>query len=187
MTQIESKYKVAKYKDGLPHYGEVILNIELTETNNLELIENYQGDGWISQGYEVIVPHKGYDQWKMGIQNGINYAYKKLKNNNGLKVTVVQASGLITDTNPTILGFSASRAILNKLENSENEEKFRELEHLMFSSWNYDFDSVPDFDNGTILGKKLPTTRYKNNGGDSTKTKDKDNNKLWSKLKSLWS
>ena len=35
--------------------------------------------------------------------------------------------------------------------------------------------------------EKLLTTTYKNNGGDSAKTKDKNNNKLWSKLKSLWS
>lgn len=34
MTKIKSRYKVAKYKNGLPHYGEVILNIELTENNN---------------------------------------------------------------------------------------------------------------------------------------------------------
>lgn len=35
--------------------------------------------------------------------------------------------------------------------------------------------------------KKLLTTTYKNDGGDSVKTKDNDNNKFWSKLKSLWS
>jgi len=160
MTKIESKHKVAKYKGGLPHYGEVMLHIEVTKSNNLELIENYQGDGWIRQGYEETVPNKGYDKWKKGIQNGISYAYAQLKNCSGLKVTVIQASGLITDTNPTILGFAASRAVLNKLENSENEEKCKELEHLTFSSWNYDFDSIPDFDKGTILGKKRPTTRY---------------------------
>jgi hypothetical protein len=34
---------------------------------------------------------------------------------------------------------------------------------------------------------KLLTTTYKNNGGNPAKTKDSNNNKLWSKLKSLWS
>ena len=162
MAKIEGKYKVAKHKNGLPHYGEVILNIELTKNNDLELVENYQGNGWVRQGYEEIVPSKGYDQWKKGIQNGITYAYGKLKNNNGLKVIVVRASGLATDTNPTILGYAASRAILNKLENSENDEELKELEQLMFSSWNYDFDSVPDFEKRVIIGKKQTTT-CKNN------------------------
>lgn len=34
--------------------------------------------------------------------------------------------------------------------------------------------------------KKLLATTYKNNGGNPAKTKDNNNKKLWSKLKSLW-
>lgn len=186
MPKIESRYKVAKYKNGLPHYGEVVLNFELTQTNRLELIENYQGSGWICQGYEEIVPDKGYDQWKKGIENGISYAYNKLKNNCGLKVTVIQATGLITDTNPTILAFAASRAILDKLENTESIDDLRELEELMFTSWNYDLDAIPNFEDKLIIGKKRPTTKYKSNGENETKVKDNDTNGLWSTLKKMW-
>ena len=35
--------------------------------------------------------------------------------------------------------------------------------------------------------ERLHTTTYKNNGGNSAKTKDNNNKKLWSRLKSLWS
>jgi len=35
--------------------------------------------------------------------------------------------------------------------------------------------------------ESLRTTRYKNNGGETAKTNDNNKNKLWSKLKSLWS
>jgi len=35
--------------------------------------------------------------------------------------------------------------------------------------------------------ERLRTTTYKNNGGNSAKTKDSNNNKFWSKLKSMWS
>lgn len=35
--------------------------------------------------------------------------------------------------------------------------------------------------------KKLVATTYKNNGGNPARTKDSNSNKLWSKLKSLWS
>jgi len=38
-----------------------------------------------------------------------------------------------------------------------------------------------------VENKILCPTTYKNNGGNSAKTKDNNNNKLWSKLKSLWS
>ena len=43
----------------------------------------------------------------------------------GLKVTIEEASGMITDTNSTILGFSSSRAILSELKNSENENDLK--------------------------------------------------------------
>ena len=35
--------------------------------------------------------------------------------------------------------------------------------------------------------KILCPTTYKNNGGNPAKTKNSNNNKIWSKLKSLWS
>jgi hypothetical protein len=37
------------------------------------------------------------------------------------------------------------------------------------------------------IKEKLLTTTYKNNGRNPAKTKESNNNKLWSKLKSLWS
>lgn len=40
---------------------------------------------------------------------------------------------------------------------------------------------------GGIEEELLRPTKYKNNGGESANTKDSNNNKLWSKLKSLWS
>ena len=35
--------------------------------------------------------------------------------------------------------------------------------------------------------ERLSTTKYKNNGGDTANTNNNNKNKLWSKLKSLWS
>ena len=35
--------------------------------------------------------------------------------------------------------------------------------------------------------ERLHTIMYKNNGGNSVKIKDNNNNKFWSKLKSMWS
>lgn len=187
MTEIKSKYKVGKQKNGLPHFGEVHLILDLTENKKLEIVEKYSGKGFYSQGYEEVIPEKGYDDWKQGIKHGITYAYSKLKNTNGLKVTIEQASGLTTDTNSIILGFVASRAVLNELENIESESELIQLEELVYSSWNYELDSLPNFVELTIDGKKLPIKRYKINGGNSPKTKDSNTHKFWSKLKRMWS
>jgi hypothetical protein len=77
---------------------------------------------------------------------GINYAYSKIKNNIGLKITIEEASGLSTDTNPTIIGFAASRALLSKFENNETEQKLSQLDSFVSSSWKYGYDSIPDFE-----------------------------------------
>jgi len=69
---------------------------------------------------------------------------------------------MIIDTNSTILGFADSRAILSELENSEIENDLKTLEELVFSIWNYDFDSLPNFEEKIIEGEKLPTTRAHN-------------------------
>jgi hypothetical protein len=41
--------------------------------------------------------------------------------------------------------------------------------------------------NEELNEKKLVATTYKNNGGNSAKTKNSNKNKLWSKLKGMWS
>ena len=144
---IESKYEISKINKGIPFFGRVKLMIQITKNENLEIIEKYNGKGFYSQGYEEIIPNEGYDNWKRGIIKGIEYAYSKLKLNKGIRVSIIEASGLTTDTNPTILGFVASRAILSKLENSESALEKEQLEEYMFSSSNFELQSIPNFNN----------------------------------------
>lgn len=148
---MEATYMVRHYKNRRPHYSEIKLHIETTTTNQLEIIENYSGKGFYSQGYMEIIPAKGYDLWKTGIHNGITYAYSKLKQKTGLKVTIVEAGGFSTDTNAIILGFVAARAILNNIENKETAAEFQLTENLMNTSWDYGFYGIPDFENQTII------------------------------------
>ncbi len=162
MEKITSKHIVKKIKNGLPHFGEVYLIIELTQNNTLDIIENYSGSGFCSQGYLETVPEKGYDHWKKGVANGVKYAFSKLVNNNGLKITILEVSGLSTDTNPTILGYACSRAVLNKLINNESEAAHNEIEKLMFISWNYEYNSIPDFEKMIINGAINTPSRYRN-------------------------
>ena len=145
MSLINSVFRFAKYKDKLPYVGVVKLQIEITRENALEIVENYSGEGWIGQGCIESISEKGYKSWKIGIRRGIEYAYYKLKNSDHLKVTIQEAEGMTTDTNPTILAFVASRAILNKLDHFESKEEFQLLENLMYTSWDYELDALPDF------------------------------------------
>lgn len=163
MTKITSESTIKKVKNRLHHFGKVSLKIELTETNMLEIEENFSDKNIpnFSQGQIISIPKKGFEIWKEGIRKGIEYAYLKINKKNGLKVIIEKAEGLVTDTNPTILGFSACRAILEKLPNSESQYELEQLEKLVFSSWDYEYDAIPNFIEKTIIGKKLTTTRYK--------------------------
>jgi hypothetical protein len=53
--------------------------------------------------------------------------------------------------------------------------------------WNDIEKTIIESKDNLKIKKSQHTTTYKNNGGDSAKTKDNTNNKLWSKLKSWWS
>ena len=134
---IESKYKLAKIKNGKSFYGEVILHIEASKKQ--EIIEAYNGTGFMGQGALEIIPPKGYDDWKQAIKLGINYGLDKVTDKRKFKVTIVEGSGLTTDTNSTILAFVASRAILEKIENNESTIEKEKFEKLVYSSWNDNF------------------------------------------------
>lgn len=185
MSLIKSEYKVAQYKNGLFHFGEVSLTLQLTKNGSLEIVENHSGGRFFSQGYEQIVTEKGYSFWKKGIELGIIYAYSKLKNSNGLRVTIDRACGLATDTNSIILGFAASRAVLNKLDHLETESKLKKLKELVYSSWDYEFESLPDFNNISIEGNKLAKSKYEPTDKITSELNHQQNKNLWFKVKTF--
>lgn len=151
--KIESKYKLRIVKNGKSFYGEVILEIEsISGLKEHQIIENYQGKGFQSQGYVETIPKEGYDSWKQGIKNGIIYGLKLIIDDRKFNVTILEANGLTTDTNPIILAFVAARALLDKIENKESKTEVEKLEELVYSSWNHGFDSQIDFENLTIEG-----------------------------------
>jgi len=152
--KIESKYKLRTVKNGKPFYGEVILKMGLLSNSiEHELIEEYRGKGFQSQGYIESIPQKGYDSWKEGVRIGVDYALSMVSDNRKFKITILEANGLTTDTNPIILAFVASRAILNEVKNKESEVELKKIEEIVFSSWNYGLGSQMNFENFTVEKK----------------------------------
>ena len=151
--KIESKYKLGLFmKNGMPFYGEVILEIESTpDMEEHQIIEQYQGEGLRSQGDIEKIPKEGYDSWKTGIKNGIIYGLKLITDNRKFKVTILECSGLTTFTNPIVLAFVSSRVILKEIENKELKSELNKLEEIVFSSWNYALESQLDFNNFTVI------------------------------------
>lgn len=141
------KFKLFTYQNRLPHFGVIQLGLEpLGEQDEHEIVEEYCGAGFVEEGEPEVLSADGYDKWKEGIRRGVRYALSKLKNPHKFKVTIIKAIGEHDDTNPTIMGFVAARAILNNHDNSESKEERNRLSKLVFTSWLYGFDGMPDFD-----------------------------------------
>ena len=66
-------------------------------------------------------------------------------------MSILAVNGLSTDTNPIILAFVASRAILQKFENQEAKTDLIEIEEIVYNSWNYKYDSQLDFAKKSII------------------------------------
>jgi len=131
--KIESKYKLGRIKGGKPFYGEVNLGIELlSDSKEHIIIEDYDGKGFLSQGYVESIPREGYDSWKKGIKNGIDYGLRMINENRKYRVTIIESKGLTTDTNPIILAYVSSRAILKEIENKESKTDLDKLEKNSF-------------------------------------------------------
>ncbi|MEL6637861.1 MAG: hypothetical protein AAFR05_14005 [Bacteroidota bacterium] len=145
--KIESKYKLGIVKNGKPFYGEVILEIEsLPDSDRHEVVEKYSGKGFKSQGYVESIPPEGYDAWKIGIKTGVEYALKRINDSRKFKVTILESNGLTTDTNPIILAYVSSRAILKEFANNESETDLNKIEEIVFNSWSYEYDTQISFD-----------------------------------------
>ena len=61
------------------------------------------------------------------------------------RITILECKGLSTDTNPIILSFVSSRAILKELKNLETKTQLDKFEKIVFNSWNSDFENLIDF------------------------------------------
>lgn len=139
------EYRFRRIKGGLPFIGVVELHLEeLPHAQQHQIIEEYQGAGFTSQGYIESIPAQGYKDWKAGIKKGILYALSKITSPNYYQITIIAAQGLTTDTNPTILAYTASRAILDHLEHQELDEEKAALEEVVFGSWKNE-NSLEDF------------------------------------------
>ena len=87
----------------------------------------------------------GYDDWKNGARAGISYALS-LAERHDCWVNVTMIEGLGTDTNPTIVGYTAAVAVWQALDFVPPQEVIEKLEAIVFNSWKRPYDETPVFE-----------------------------------------
>ena len=141
----EQGFKFLKIKNGLPYFAIVTLEAKEIKSES-EIIENYSGAGFTSQGNFESIPKNGYDDWKIAARRGINFVLN-LSNRNW-RVTIHSIEGRIaTDTNPTIVGYVTILALCTFIGFELDETLKEELDRFVFKSWKEDNSfKIPDFE-----------------------------------------
>jgi hypothetical protein len=141
MTPVEGVF--ARCKNGLPFAARVTVSIEPTASQS-SIVFRCSGDGWIGQGYLEEVPAFGYDDWKAGAKAGVEHALA-VAEVAAARVEVIKIVGMLTDTNPSVVGAAAALATWKALSFEPPADVMEGLESVVFSSWQRPCDAVPKF------------------------------------------
>lgn len=135
--------KFARVKVGLPHFAEVAVVVD-PAAGDFAVDLRCSGLGWTGQGYLEDAPAHGYDDWKAGATVGATSACG-VAGLAGARVTVERISGLLTDTNPTIVAAAAALAVWNAIGFQPPPPIFERLEAQVFASWQRPAGEPVDF------------------------------------------
>jgi len=140
---MENEYQFLKVKNGKYYFAFINLEIEISDFKN-EIIENFSGVGY--SNHSIDVGENGADNWKLGLRRGLEFALSL--SDNFYKITVNKLEGKITDTNPTIIGFTGILAFCKQSNNNLSEQLLMQLESFVYSSWDdKNFEKIPNFKN----------------------------------------
>ena len=124
MADNNQDFRWSKYKNGRSYFAIVNLEIERSENVN-EIIENYSGLGY--SNHNIDVGKDGMENWKAGLRSGLEFSFAQSHETWKINVNAITGKP-ITDTNPTIIGYTAILAFIEKTNSVISEDKLQELE-----------------------------------------------------------
>lgn len=139
--------KFVRIKDGLPYAAVVSLTLTTDAPENyIEIL--CDGIAGISQGDIEEATREGYEDWKQGARRGVVFALDSARQTH-CHVAVTKIRGMLTDTNPTIVGAAAMLATWEALEFTPPSELVARIEEQVFASWQQVCDALPEFTEST--------------------------------------
>lgn len=125
---------------GFPHCGIVELSVEPSDSPT-DISVQCSGAGWIRQGSLEDASADGYDDWKRGAVRGVEFALTVADQR--AVVVIRRITGMITDTNPSIVAGAAALAIWDALEFTSDETVITTMESVVFRGWKRDNSDIP--------------------------------------------
>lgn len=96
------------------------------------------------QGDIADVPAEGFNDWKQGAMAGVSYALARA-DQPSIGVTVTRVQGLVTDTNPTIVGAAAINAVWKALKFEPGDADVEHVTQMALASWDRPVDAIPEW------------------------------------------
>lgn len=147
------EYKWAKLQKGREYAAFITLEvIASSKSEDNEVIGEYAGKGFTSQGNFEEVPANGYDSWKKAVVYGLNYGFSKTDTRWTVRVKSLWGRTGIC-TNPAIVAYTALRAFWARIHYAPSQQETERLENLVFASWETDTPEtlIPDFESLTFI------------------------------------
>jgi hypothetical protein len=138
---IEREHRFARVHGGKTYFAQVAVAVE---DGSGEVAVMCSGHGFRSQGQMEEVPAVGYDDWKAGAIAGVRHALAQAGRLD-VNVTISRIVGISTDTNPTIVGAAAARAVWGALGFEAGPVETARVDAIVFSSWQRAQEEPPSF------------------------------------------
>jgi hypothetical protein len=135
--QQKQAYRWTGFKNGIG--GVAWVPLKIAEAEQSRVIEAYvQSD----DSYPLPA------DWRKAARHGVEFGLKRIAPQ--YEVTITDIVGTITDTNATIVAYTALRATWDKVNYTPSNAELTALEDFIYSNWTYRQPLVPDFETLTL-------------------------------------
>jgi hypothetical protein len=150
MSAEANSFRWKIFKNGIRTVAIVDIEVLPNPSGQSEIKEHYAGGGFISQGCIEEVPEIGYESWKLAARNGLEYGFSLIDTHWTVYMHKIEGR-ILTDTNPTVVGYTMLLAFLDKIGFQLDEAQTLKFEDFVLKSWAKPYkELIPDFFNLTF-------------------------------------
>jgi hypothetical protein len=156
MIDETGSFKWTMYKNGIRCFAIVNIDVLPNSSDRNEIEEHYSGRDFFSQGSIEEVPETGYDSWKLAAKKGLEFAFSLFETKWTVHINKIEGR-VLTDTNPTVVGYAILMAFLDKTGYQLDTERINIFEEFILKSWAKPYkELIPDFFTRTFTAYEFP-------------------------------
>lgn len=140
----ESEFVLKKVINSKPHFA--IIGLATQRSNANQIVENYTGSGFTSQGVIEDIPENGYNEWKEAALRAATFVLAHTESTWTIDINRI-GGRICLDTNPTTVAYATIFAICEKTGVVLNNTIKKKLDDMLYESWDHGDFALPNFEN----------------------------------------